>query len=307
MKVLVLLFVMMTSLSSVAGIKVVYGEDNRKEYYQVNSFYKRLADATAGMVEKGVIQKENDKYRLFTPATHGESSQLCEGEKFTDQPIAPECSGFLIGDDILVTAGHCYLHWSMRFRGYNNQEAVCKAFSWVFGYGYKTQGKLNRKGINPEDVYNCKEIIAAKREGDDDFAIIKLDRKVTGRNAVEIRKDGKVSDNAQLVVIGHPSGLPTKITDGGQILDNNEEALMTTNLDTFHGNSGSAVFNARTGMVEGILVSGMPDFVEIDDGKGGSCNVVNVCDKDGTNCLDGSNEAGQGEQVYRITNINQYL
>ncbi len=63
-----------------------------------------------------------------------------------------------------------------------------------------------------------------------------------------------------LVVIGRPSGLPTKVADGAQVRSVND-VFLVANLDTYGGNSGSAVFNAVTGVVEGILVRGDTDYV----------------------------------------------
>ena len=64
----------------------------------------------------------------------------------------------------------------------------------------------------------------------------------------------------------------------------------SSNLDTFGGNSGSAVFNADTGEVEGILVRGEADYVN--DRRRG-CKVPNQCSDGGC----------RGEEVTRITNI----
>jgi S1-C subfamily serine protease len=77
----------------------------------------------------------------------------------------------------------------------------------------------------------------------------------------------------KLFVIGHPTGLPQKIADGASVKIANAVSYIdpigsiirkanffTANLDTYAGNSGSPVFNKRTGKVEGILVQGAEDF-----------------------------------------------
>jgi len=68
------------------------------------------------------------------------------------------------------------------------------------------------------------------------------------------------------------------------------------NLDTFGGNSGSAVFNAETGEVEGILVRGENDYVWSDE-NGSRCRVPQQC----------TNDACRGEDVTRITNIKTLM
>ena len=86
----------------------------------------------------------------------------------------------------------------------------------------------------------------------DDFALIQLDRKVTDRRILDYRRKGRISKGENLVVIGHPSGLPTKIADGAYV-KSLKNKFFRANLDTYGGNSGSAVFNANTGVVEGIV------------------------------------------------------
>ena len=98
----------------------------------------------------------------------------------------------------------------------------------------------------------------------------------------------------ELVVIGHPTGLPTKIAGGAWVRQNTNNVYFQSNLDTFGGNSGSAVFDAETGTVEGILVRGETDYV-YDSSRG--CRVPKQC----------SNEGCRGEDVTRITNIKELM
>ena len=115
--------------------------------------------------------------------------------------------------------------------------------------------------------------------------------KWTDRTPLEFRQEGEVELDTPLVVIGHPSGLPTKIADG-MVRNNESEYYFVTNLDTFGGNSGSAVFNTDTGVVEGILVREQ-DYVW--DSRG--CRVPKVCDE---------NEC-RGEDVTRITVVSDLI
>jgi hypothetical protein len=70
------------------------------------------------------------------------------------------------------------------------------------------------------------------------------------------------------------------------VRDNTPVPFFAANLDTYGGNSGSPVFNATSGTVEGILVRGENDFV-----SNGSCYVSLVCPT--TGC--------RGEDVTRST------
>ncbi len=53
---------------------------------------------------------------------------------------------------------------------------------------------------------------------------------------------------------------------------NRRREFFVANLDTYGGNSGSPVVDARTYVVEGILVRGEDDFVQND-----GCYVSLVC------------------------------
>jgi hypothetical protein len=141
---------------------------------------------------------------------------------------------------------------------------------------------------------------------DVDYAVIKLDRPVVGRVPLKIRKAGLIANGQRLIVIGNPSGLPTKVTDGN-VIRTDHPSYFGTNLDTFHGNSGSAVINATTGEVEGILVRGKTDYVPSIRSNPLSCLVVNKCDINGKNCTNGpSLRDPDSEHVTRISLILPY-
>src|SRR5690606_7248906 len=104
-----------------------------------------------------------------------------------------------------------------------------------------------------------------------DYAVIELDRDVVGHTPLKIRRTGSVSVGDELVVIGHPAGLPVKVAGGANVRQLQQDYFVA-NLDTFGGNSGSAVFNLSTGEVEGILVRGEVDFVTRN-----GCRISNTC------------------------------
>lgn len=248
--------------------KVIYGVDNRydTEDYPDRKF-RELAKSVAGMVSKNKIVKDfmNPAQHTFFKKTAKRAYGLCEDERFALQNVLPICTGFLVAPDILVTAGHCI-----------TSEEECERYSWVFDY---TEGTTK---IPNENIYNCKEILS--RETKDtyltlkDYAVIKLDKKVEGRAPLKFRRKGRPNLGTPLVVIGHPIGLPQKIADGAKVKIGHYSGLfrpvrslirkrhyIMANVDTFVGNSGSPVFNEKSGEVEGILVEGAEDFIEDPD------------------------------------------
>jgi V8-like Glu-specific endopeptidase len=264
--------------------RIVYGIDNRVEVYQSTKIQKILASSTAGMVQT-VKTVNTGSYTMLPPASISKEMGLCKDEKFSEQPSSVICSGFLVAPDILVTAGHCV----------TNQER-CDEVSWVFDYKVDSVTKRADMLVPNTNIYKCSKVIESKLEGEGkssrDFAVIKLDRKVKDRTPLNFRKIGKVSTEARLTVIGHPSGLPSKVTTGGKIFNNTYDTNFVTNLDTFGGNSGSAVFNSATGEVEGILVRGAKDYI----GDNGCARVNNVIE-------DITGIVTLGESVSRITDI----
>lgn len=277
LKLSIVLSLLLVSLSSVAGTKVIYGEDNRVDLKDSTDFYQLLGKSTAAMISGSNLSANGDSMTISGPTL--KERGMCGSERFAEQITAANCSGFLVGEDLLVTAGHCI-----------KSQADCNKYKWVFDYAYSDSDK-GSFNVPKESVYNCKQVIeqSLSRSDMNDYALIKLDRKVADRAPLSFRKEGKIEQGANLVVIGHPTGLPTKVADDATVRKLSG-TYFVANLDTYGGNSGSAVFDANTGMVEGILVRGETDYVR-DSQRG--CRISYVVDQNG----------GRGEDVTYITNI----
>lgn len=266
-------------IAATDGANVVYGEDNRKDVFETTSTsFIELSKSTAAMI-KATSLKVLAAGDVEVSGTSLEGRGVCAKERFSQQITAANCSGFLVSENKLVTAGHCI-----------KTEEDCRNYKWVFDFkvDYAEQGNVN---VPSSSVFSCKKIISRKLDPTtkDDFALIELDRDVSDRQPLKIRKTGKLSKGDALVVIGHPTGLPTKIADGANVRSL-QGKYFVANLDTFGGNSGSAVFNVETEEVEGILVRGETDYVL---NRALGCQVSNVCAADGC----------RGEDVTYINNV----
>jgi len=262
--------------------KVVYGEDDRIDVFEIiDPVWRQMASSTVALMDSSRLTKNSDGFDIRTES-YADRYGLCTSEPFYEQSTAAFCSGSLIGDDIIVTAGHCI-----------STTRDCSTTKFVFGFAYENKNEAP-ESAKADDVYSCKEIIHSEvdRFSGSDFALIRLDRKVVGREPLEVRDSGTVGDNSRLTVIGHPAGLPTKLADGAQVRNNLNADFIVANLDTYGGNSGSAVFNSRTKRVEGILVRGETDYT-----YSGGCRLSNVCDDDGC----------RGEDVTRIGKIFDHV
>jgi S1-C subfamily serine protease len=266
--------------------RVIYGEDNRLDLFDSGNtpMQLELARSTAIIVRNSNLTRVGASDKFSLPGdTFGASQHLCASEPFFDQPTPGFCSGFLVGEDLFVTAGHCIV-----------DETACKATALVFGYGYDHQGK-DLSTVSADDVFHCQSIVGRVQNPgrSDDFAVIKLDRAVVGREPLKIRRTGQIKVGDGVTVIGHPMGLPTKIASGANVRSAAADLpYFVANLDTYGGNSGSAVFNTTTGEVEGILVRGETDLV-----SNGACNVSKKC-------ADGS---CRGEDVTKASIFVQYI
>lgn len=271
----------LTAGASDKQIKVIYGDDNRLDVFESpNEAYVTLSRSTAAMVPTSNLRVQGNESVLNGPTMV--SRGFCADERFSHQITAAMCSGFLVGDKYLVTAGHCI-----------TSESDCASNKWVFDYKVDDAGQSGVTVAN-SSVYSCKRIISRSldRFSQDDYAYIELDRAVTDRAPLTFRKTGSIRAGDEILVIGHPTGLPTKITDGARVRALKGK-FFTANLDTYGGNSGSAVFNATTGVVEGILVRGENDYIS--DSRG--CRASNICPENGC----------RGEDVTYITNIKELM
>jgi S1-C subfamily serine protease len=92
---------------------------------------------------------------------------------------------------------------------------------------------------------------SGSQEGD--WALLLLDRRVKGREGIpaDWAMDA-VRKGDELAMIGHPMGLPTKVTSGAQVLGLSSSSVFTSKINIFHGDSGAPVLNLRSKRVVGI-------------------------------------------------------
>ena len=255
-------------------IKAIYGVDNRLDWFESPGKTKDYwAKATLAMMSASNLFPESDGYRI-SASTYKDRVGLCDGQPFENQPSASFCSGFLVSQDLVVTAGHCVQDLS-----------DCR--NTVFDYA-KQEANQDSFYIPRESVYGCEEVVA-QSTGANDFAVIRLDRPVLDRTPLNIRRSGGVNRGDQVMLIGHPMGLPSKIADGGFVQSVGDK--IEASVDAFAANSGSVILNSVTGLVEGILVAGEPDF-RFQNG----CRVEAVC---GPQC--------DGEVITPINRVLEFI
>ena len=236
---------------------VVYGDDDRVEVYAApDQELQQIAEqSVVALIPAGRVQPLSDGTFGLLASSLKDRHDLCEDEPFANQPVAASCSGVLIADDLVLTAGHCV-----------GDSRPCTLFNYVFDYYLDAPDRLAT--IDAEDVYTCSRIVldedSVGSQLTPDFAIIQLDRPVTGSHApASVRPAAPLSERAPLTMMGSGSGLPVKIDDGASIADARREQgdYFVANLDAFEGHSGSATFDENNRLA-GILIGGrVPDYV----------------------------------------------
>lgn len=238
----------------------IYGNDDRVDYYGADEVSRRLADSTAALFNpsKLVSGDGGRTYTLVAP-TLGDRLNLAEGQNFATQPAGAFCSGVLVGDDLLLTSGHCLAP--------HPGGGPCRDIKIAFGYVVREAGAFPET-ISGGDVYGCSRVISSVVDPGRgrDYALIKLDRKVTGgRVPLAINRGEPPAPGTAVFTIGSPGGLPLKIAGSARVRSVEAgSGYFVADLDTFKGNSGSPVFNASTLMIEGLLSKGGTDYVYAD-------------------------------------------
>lgn len=245
-----------------SGRPVVYGDDSRQEYYAHPDpvLQARALESTVALIRPGRIDTSDPNNYVIDHRTLGVDEDLCPGEPFADQQVGASCSGTLVGWDLVMTAGHCV-----------DDFADCQGLWFVFDHLYEGPGQL--ASIGPEDVFQCRRLVARRDFRGIDYAFVQLDRPVAPprRPAPVDLVDVPRVLGSSVAVVGFPDGIPAKLDSEGVVLQDGapEYEEFEATVDTFGGNSGSGVYDADRAVI-GILSRGETDYV-----RQGNCFVIN--------------------------------
>lgn len=262
-----------------AGPKVVYGTDDRIDVFEEGDAQRRAwAASTCALIDESQLSANGDgTYALETFPYTVDGRPPCDGEPFANQPTAAYCTGFVVGVDLVATAGHCV------------DSAFLDNTRLLFGFEM-ADAAMPVLTFDESQIYVPIQVVGSALSNNEDWAVLRVDRPIVapGSQILDIRRAGTIAVGTNVGLIGHPWGLPTKIAFGENsvVRNSSPSGYFVTNLDTFGGNSGSPVFNADTGLVEGILVRG-----EVDWAVTFTCFRANMF----------SNTGGRGEEVSKST------
>ena len=251
--------------------KVIYEGDDRRQISDLNPYNPEDIKALewsrsilAQIPQWRVRRVLNDSFSLETKDL-ATGLNLCADERFLNLPLVSSCSAFLVAPDLIMTAGHCF-----------KDKYDCKKQSWVFDYDdsrefTSSEGIITFK-MN-ETVY-CQELLAHVVGSKADYALVKINRQVLDRKPLNLRREGKIETKEELIIVGHPLGMPKMISSNLFVRENTDPTLFKVSADTFSGNSGSPVLNLKTGLVEGILIRGEEDFIDVTEL---GCKKTKIC------------------------------
>lgn len=261
----------------------IFGVDDRQVVTPLTPGYSLARSTAIAVLSANYSQNPDGTIDLDVDA----QSNLCANEKFAKQPsLSYSCTAFLVAPDLIATAGHCVYAVNTPDEELKNEtELACKSFLWLFDYQTDAQGVTKTKGLPASNLYRCKRIVYAVEHPKapfTDYALIQLDRPVTGRLPLPIAKQ-EPALGATLSLVGYPFGTPVTITRNGKVtLTNPARQSYVTSLDAFQGNSGGPVFNANQEVV-GILIGGTPSCNTYED-RIAKCERYNRCREDGSAC-----------------------
>lgn len=264
--------------------KVVYGPDDRRDVYEISDqALIGLGNSTCVLVSAGrLTPSANDTFTATFTDYRISGFDPCPTEPYGDQPLLGFCSGFLVDEDLIVTAGHCY------------SETSISNTRFVFGFEM-LDASTPVQVFDASQVYAGIEVVGRALTGQDDWSVVRLDRPVDAPGAIPlpIRRMGTPQVGTPLGVIGYPSGLPKKIAFGDttEVKINANLFFFDANVDTYGGNSGSPIFNRNSMLVEGVLVRGQTDF-QIQD----NCFISNAL----------TDENGGGGQFEECSKVSRF-
>ena len=249
---LILILINLFSFKLYAGLELtqaIYGKDERE--FITKSSVKKFKDLGSSVAL--IISKDSVTNKWMNSQVHASTLEayigLCKDEKHSQLPSLNNCTGFIVGEDLLLSAGHCFQY-----------EEQCLNNFIIFDV---TRDRVNNQGykISKSSIYSCKQILVSSTESDLDFSLIRLDRKVTNRNILKLHQ-AELNFNVSnyVYMIGHPLGLPLMKTSVEVLMNSEFDTVYKVALDSFLGNSGSPVIHSVSQKVVGILVNGNEDF-----------------------------------------------
>lgn len=256
--------------------KILYGNDDRRHnLYAVTGSNKLRIKSQAASVACFVSQKQliknssSNTYAIDSQVMslsgwiqYKSKYPLGENEPFGKEKVLGLGTGFLVTEDTLLTVAH---NITQEDSDQLDKKRIATTYI-VFDYHMEDSDHC-REIFEVSQVYTIKKVLDyAYLRGSsgeaywEDWALVKLDRKVEGRKPLTI-SHRQVPSSMELYMLGYCNGLPLKFTDRALIMNNAHSTYFECKVDAFGGNSGSPLCRIDNGEVVGILAAGNEDYI----------------------------------------------
>ena len=265
------------SLAADSEPLTVYNNDDRVPLLNAGGDLARFAPTIAILAQKHRAPTPQN-LQLNAPK-FGSVFGMCSDEAFFEEKTVGDCTGFLVTNNLLLTAGHCV-----------KDASSCSKRTIIFNFHVP-----NQPAVESRDLYFCKSVPARLPPNDGDLALIELDRDVElnpGQPFLEAHDfNSKTTESAQ--ILSHPFGVSLKVSalESSPVQDG---AFFYAQADVSGGSSGAPAFDPTTGRLAGVLISGEGDLAW---DRSNQCNRHKVCE----------NGACKGERFATTSSVQKLM
>lgn len=178
---LVKILLFKTGKIEIDGVRGTWGKDKRRDLFEIEDEQdaqkvKENVDCITAVLLKDSLIETNKKFSMLKVNNYGKAFNLCDYESFHDQPTAAGrvCTGFLVKEDVIATAGHC--------------ANIAKVTDLRFVFGFRMpDSSTTVTQVPDQNIYKGVEVIDKihDRKGSmSDWALVKLDRNVVEQQAI---------------------------------------------------------------------------------------------------------------------------
>lgn len=223
-----------------------------------------LYDGTLG-VSQGYVKTHEASTVQFKWLGVREISEALPGYDTGNVGDVRWCSGTLISENMVLTAGHCFDisrdGWITPYKIDVNrrpQYATPEMLAPLFEVHFRYQVNGLTGGLRVPTVFRVSKLIEYRR-GSLDYAIVELSKGNDGKwpgNLFPVAdvETGIPREDAQLVILQHPQGKPKKV-EAGEMLTSDANKLWYNDIDTHGGSSGAGIRNSL-GKIVGVHTNG---------------------------------------------------
>lgn len=221
---------------------------------------KKAAKSVCAIVHRAQIAYgRNGAIRL--KAKRYRKTGVYGAQRFLDQYTAGFGTGFLVAPDVIATAGHVvdavpdFSQWCCVFRC--DLPLLCS----------------KRPEVPGKRARNVAAVIESVNVSDGpDWALLRLSSPVAWAKPLHCSPGARA--DLDVYALGHPAGLPLKLSGPAPILELLGNGCFAAELDALAGSSGSPILDVENHAVVGIASRGDRDFVLDENGR----RVPNILD-----------------------------